>query len=66
MGKFSEWFVPKKHTCDCGAVYKVTATGTPSMALDTTICEVCNKEMPRWDQATGFFSYELVSRPSTT
>jgi hypothetical protein len=64
MGKFSDWLVPK-HTCDCGAVYKVTATKTPLFAADTTGCEVCAKEMPRWDPTSGFFSYELVSRPDT-
>jgi hypothetical protein len=60
---FSNWFV-RKYVCDCGAVYKGIETSTPFQNAVRANCEVCGKEMSRWDPLAGFRCYELISRPN--
>jgi hypothetical protein len=59
MGKFFEWLLGK-HTCECGAVYKVTVLRSPSPDTDDVCCEVCGKVMDGWLHSTSYRSYDLI------
>jgi hypothetical protein len=43
-----------RHTCRCGAVYKVTTTRTPVPDTDIVTCENCGQIMDSWGRSTGF------------
>jgi hypothetical protein len=62
MGGFIEW-LSGTHTCECGALYKIRTSRTPSPNTDSVNCDVCGMEMDSWRNSASLRSYELVSRP---
>lgn len=50
-----------KHTCECGAVYKVTVIRSPSPDTDDIYCEACGKVMDGWLHSTRYKSYHLIA-----
>jgi hypothetical protein len=62
MGALLKWLTGK-HTCDCGAVYRVTTTRKPFPGTGTAICEVCCGLMDSWRQSISFHSYVLIKPP---
>jgi hypothetical protein len=55
MAEFVEWLTGK-HTCGCGAEYKVTVT---AVATDDVTCEQCGTLMDRRANQS-FFTYERI------
>ena len=51
-----------EHTCECGAVYKVTVHRFPMRDSDSFNCSVCGTQIAKWN-STEAPSYELVSKP---
>jgi hypothetical protein len=49
MGGFIEW-LSGTHTCECGALYKIRTSRTPSPNTDSVNCDVCGKEMDKLAQ----------------
>jgi hypothetical protein len=63
MGALFNWLIGN-HSCDCGAVYRVTTTRTSVPGTGTAICEVCGALMDSWHQSTTFRSYRRI-KPAT-
>jgi hypothetical protein len=61
MLKFFDWLLGK-HTCECGAAYKVTMIRSPSRDTDDACCEVCGKVMDSWEHSTSVRSYDLIAQ----
>ena len=51
--------------CECGAIYEVESHRTPIPGTDTASCEICKRELDRWDNSTTYRVYKLVKRPET-
>src|SRR5262249_28073024 len=60
MGRFFDWLFAK-HTCECGAVYKVSVIRSPSPDTDDACCEACGL-MNSWQHSTRYRSYDLMSQ----
>jgi hypothetical protein len=60
MRRFFNWLLGK-HTCGCGAVYKVTVIRSQSPDTDDACCEGCGKVMASWQHSTRYRSYDLVT-----
>jgi hypothetical protein len=61
MGSFFDWLFGK-HTCECGAVYKVTVIRSPNPDTDDACCEVCGMVMDSWQHSTRYGSYDLITQ----
>ena len=51
--------------CECGAIYEVESRHSLMPGTDTAICEICKRELDRWDNSTAYRVYKLVKRPET-
>jgi hypothetical protein len=65
MARFFDWLLGK-HTCQCGAAYRMTLVRSPSPDTDDACCEVCGKVMDSWEHATHYWSYDLLNRTDKT
>jgi len=52
-----------KHTCECGAKYRIRSIWTPILDSDDARCEKCGKVMDSWRNAISFRSYERFDAP---
>ena len=53
------------HICECGAIYEVVSRRTPIPNTDTVVCNICKREMDRWQNSTIYRVYKLTKRPET-
>jgi len=51
-----------KHTCECGAVYKVMTMKALFPDTAQVNCEVCGRKMDSWYNSGSFRCYDLISR----
>jgi hypothetical protein len=49
-------------TCKCGALYDVKTVSSPMGDTGVAICQVCKREMDRWNAATIHETYTLLDR----
>jgi hypothetical protein len=57
------WLSSDAYTCECGTLYKVTASNVEEPTSDHVDCELCGATMEAWHNSTSVPHYELIRRP---
>jgi hypothetical protein len=52
-----------RHTCECGAKYRIRSVWTPIIDSDDARCEKCDKVMDSWRNSMILRSFELIKAP---